>query len=56
MRDIKVIEEEIESLRKEMNSEITSQFPSHIPSEKMLELSKKMDVLLDEYRLEYYTF
>lgn len=56
MRDLKVIEAEIEELRKELNQEIKNQLSSHVPSERILDLSKRMDELLNEYHSQYYTF
>lgn len=56
MRDAKTIEAEIEALRKELNEEIKNQLSSRVPSDRILELSKRMDNLLNEYHTEYYTF
>ena len=56
MKKLKVIEEEIEELRKELNQEVKNQLSSHVPSGRILELSKRMDELLNEYHSEYYTF
>ena len=56
MRELKVIEAEIEELRKELNQEIKNQLSSHVPSERILDLSKRMDELLNEYHSQYYTF
>lgn len=56
MEELKMLEEEIEKLRKELNSEIEKQGHNRIPDEKILELSRRMDELLNEYRLQYYTF
>ena len=54
MKDMKSIEIEIEELRNKLNFEIQNQMEKHVPSDKLLELSKKMDELLNEYHSEYY--
>lgn len=56
MKELKVIEEEIEELRKELNQEVKKQLSNHVPTNRLLELSKRMDELLNEYHSEYYTF
>lgn len=56
MKDLKMLEDEIEKLRKELNSEIEKKNHDRVPDEKILELSRKMDELLNEYREQYYTF
>lgn len=54
MKDMKNFEMEIEELRERLNLEIQNQMKKHVPSDKLLELSKKMDELLNEYHSEYY--
>lgn len=54
MKDMKNFEIEIEELRERLNLEIQNQMKKHVPSDKLLELSKKMDELLNEYHSEYY--
>ena len=54
MKDMRSIEIEIEELRNKLNFEIQNQMEKHVPSDKLLELSKKMDELLNEYHSEYY--
>lgn len=56
MKEVGTIEEEIEKLRKELNQEVKKQISDHVPSTRLLELSKRMDELLNEYHSEYYTF
>lgn len=56
MKELKAVEEEIEELRKELNQEVKNQLSDHVPSSRLLELSKRMDELLNEYHSEYYTF
>jgi uncharacterized protein Yka (UPF0111/DUF47 family) len=56
MKALKTVEEEIEKLRKELNQEVKNQLSNHVPSGRLLELSKRMDELLNEYHSEYYTF
>ncbi len=54
MKDMRNFETEIEELRDKLNLEIQNQMEKHVPSDKLLELSKKMDELLNEYHSEYY--
>ena len=54
MKDMKNIESEIEELRNKLNLEIQNQMEKHVPSDELLELSKQMDELLNEYHSEYY--
>lgn len=56
MKDLKDIETEIEELRTRLNFGIQNQTETHVPSNELLELSKRMDELLNEYHSEYYTF
>lgn len=54
MKDMKNIETEIEELRNKLNLEIQNQMEKHVPSDELLELSKQLDELLNEYHSEYY--
>ena len=54
MRDKKEMEKDIEELRKKLNLEMQNQMERRVPSEEILELSKKMDKLLNEYHSEHY--
>lgn len=54
MRDKKEMEKDIEELRNKLNLEMQNQMERRVPSEEILELSKKMDKLLNEYHSEYY--
>lgn len=54
MKDTRNIEKEIEELRNKLNLAIQNQMEKRVPSEEILELSKKMDELLNEYHSEYY--
>ena len=54
MRDKKEMEKDIEELRNKLNLEMQNQMERRVPSEEILELSKKMDELLNEYHSEYY--
>lgn len=56
MNDLKMLEEEIEKMRKDLNYASQNQLPNHIPDENILMLSRKMDELLNEYQKEYYSF
>ena len=54
MRDKKEMEKDIEELRNKLNLEMQNQMERRVPSEEILELSKKMDKLLNEYHSEHY--
>ena len=54
MRDKKEMAKDIEELRKKLNLQMQNQMERRVPSEEILELSKKMDKLLNEYHSEHY--